>query len=80
MSRPVRQEFEFHDARKTMAESDRRNAIRQGYGDFQFFGWHKDPPYPEGDPRRWCWQDGAEMADQVHRTGRGRLQETPGWI
>jgi|GEM_PF-4262419 len=58
---------------------ERRRAIRQGYGDFQCFGWQKDPPYPEGDPRRWHWQDGAETAEKFYRTGSGDVEETPGW-
>lgn len=62
-----------------MAPNERNNAIRQGYGDFQFFAWQKDPPYPNGDPRRWFWQNGAEMAEQIRTTGRGALEQTPGW-
>lgn len=72
-------EVEYHYARQTMDQGERQRAIRQGYYDFQAFGWQKDPPYPEGDPRRWHWQDGAEIAEKHYRTGQGDMQEAAGW-
>lgn len=79
MAKPQRQEVGFHYARQTGDAGERRRAIRQGYYDYQWFGWKKDPPYAMGDPLRWHWQDGAEMAEKVRQTGHGSLEATPGW-
>lgn len=81
MAKPNRPEFEYHYVRKTMDRTDRRRAIRQGFEDFQHFGWHKDPPFGMSDPRRWLWQNGAEAAEAV-RTQRANLtaiEAAPGW-
>lgn len=70
---------EYHYRRQSLSGMQRRQAIRQGFQDYQHFGWAKDPPFPEGDARRWMWQDGAEMAEKIHTTGSGALEETRGW-
>lgn len=79
MAKPLRPEVEYHYARQTGDRSERRRAIRQGYYDYQTFGWEKDPPYAPTDPLRWAWQDGAEQAERNHKNWHGRLEETPGW-
>ncbi len=79
MAKPQRPEVEYHYVRRTMTQEERQSAIRQGYNDYQCFGWDKDPPYPEGAPRRWHWQDGAEAAEEFRRTGLGGMERAPGW-
>lgn len=64
-----------------MDVTSRRQAIRQGYYDFQCFGWGKEPPFAMTDPRRWLWQNGAEAAEAI-RTQRANLaaiESAPGW-
>lgn len=79
MAKPQRAEYAYHYIRVSLSSMEKRQAIRQGYYDFQCFGWQKDPPFPEGDPRRWHWQDGAEAAESFHRTGQGGMENVPGW-
>lgn len=81
MPKPIRPEFEYHYVRKTMDRTDRRRAIRQGYHDFQCFGWAKDPPFGMTDPRRWLWQNGAEAAEAIHqqRAPMNAIESAPGW-
>lgn len=65
---------------RELAAETRRSAIRQGFQDYQVFGWQKDPPYPAGDPRRWYWQNGADAAEAYHK-GRatGDMTQVSGW-
>lgn len=81
MAKPLRPEFEYHYVRKTMDRTDRRRAIRQGYHDYQCFGWAKDPPFGMTDPRRWLWQNGAEAAEAIHqqRAPMSAIESAPGW-
>jgi hypothetical protein len=81
VAKPVRPEFECHYVRRTLDRTERRRAIRQGYHDYQCFGWSKDPPFAMGDPLRWLWQNGAETAESIHqqRANLSALEETPGW-
>ena len=72
--------FEFHFERRTMSRDERRAAIRKGYEDYQAHGWLKDPCYPENDPRRWLWQDGAETAERVHQGRAHGIEETARWM
>lgn len=80
MAKAVRPEFEYHYIHKTLDRTERRRVIRQGYHDFQFFGWQKDPPYGISDPKRWLWQNGAEEAEKIRHTGKGDIEDTPGWL
>lgn len=65
---------------RELSAQERRAAIRKGFGDFQVYGWAKDPPYPNGDPRLWYWHNGADAAFDYHRgRGHGRLEKVAGW-
>lgn len=79
MTKRVRPEFEYHYLRHKMDGGERRQAIRKGYEDYQHHRWAKDPPYPNGDPRRWLWQDGAEMAERAQRDSRACPEHVDGW-
>lgn len=81
MPKPNRPEFEYHYVRQSMDRTDRRRVIRQGFADFQHFGWQKDPPFGMTDPRRWLWQNGAEAAEAVHtqRANLNGIEAAPGW-
>lgn len=65
---------------RELTRAERRNAIRQGYLTYQWWGWTKDPPYPHGDPRRDLWLNGVEAAEDAHKGKNNRGTEgAAGW-
>lgn len=67
------------DDRVYAARATRRDAIRQGWDQYQAQGWKAQPPYAEQDPRWHFWMNGLDGAAKHQKNLSFEMHHVPGW-
>lgn len=69
----------IEDKRIYVTRNTRRDAIRQGWDQYQAQGWKARSPYVEEDPRWHFWMNGLDGAAQHQKQLNFAMQDVPGW-
>lgn len=64
---------------RALSRPTRRQAIQEGWHDYQCRGWEATPRYGLDDPRRWLWQNGMEGAEAARRNVSFEPARVQGW-